>query len=214
MLAEYLVSYGKAGDFGRFRPVRSLSCRRGDRAVLQTSRGREIGTVLCEARQGHALFLPNTSVGEILRLASAEDQELFDHLGERAQRLFADGQRLAREMELPVELLDAEILLDGEHAILHHLRWHECDVRPLVSTLSRAFELHIMLEVMDTPPADMADEAHGCGKPNCGKADGGSCASCGTGGGCSSCGLAGNEVQAYFAGLREQMADQRRMSLV
>jgi cell fate regulator YaaT (PSP1 superfamily) len=214
MLAEYLVSYGKAGDFGRFRPVRSLSCRRGDRAVLRTSRGREMGTVLCEARQGHALFLPNTSVGEILRLANPEDQELLDRLGERAQRLLADGRRLAGEMQLPVELLDVEILLDGEHAILHHLRWLECDVRPLVSTLSRAFQLHIMLEVMSTPPADSEDEVHGCGKPNCGKEDGGSCASCGTGGGCSSCGLARTEVQAYFAGLREQMAGQRRMPLV
>src|SRR5947208_13782130 len=115
MLAVYILSYGKAGDFVRFRPAHSLSFRRGDRAVIRTPRGQEIGTVLCEARQGHALFLPNTSVGELLRSANVEDQKLFDHLGERAQRLFADGRRLAEEMQLPVELLAVEILLDDEH---------------------------------------------------------------------------------------------------
>jgi cell fate regulator YaaT (PSP1 superfamily) len=214
MLAEYLLSYGKAGDFGRFRPVRSLSCRRGDRAVIRTPRGQEIGTVLCEARQGHALFLPNTSVGELLRLVSVEDQERFDRLDERAQRLFSDGRRLAEEMQLPVELLDVEILLDGEHAILHHLRWRECDVRPLVSALSRTHEVQIVLETASTPVSRDVDGVHGCDKPDCGKIAGGSCATCGTGGGCSTCGLASqNDVQAYFAGLREQMADHRRVPL-
>ena len=51
---EYLLSYGTAGDFGRFRPTRPLTCRRGDRAVVRSARGLELGVVLCEAQPGHA----------------------------------------------------------------------------------------------------------------------------------------------------------------
>src|SRR5207248_1796316 len=71
---EYLLGYGLRGDFGRFRAARPLACRRGDRAVVRSHRGLELAEVLCPARPGHAAFLPNTSVGELLRLAAPEDE--------------------------------------------------------------------------------------------------------------------------------------------
>ena len=142
---EYLLSYGLAGDFGRFRAAGPLECRRGDRAVVRSHRGLEIAEVLREATPRHAHFLPNTSVGQLLRLARPEDEETAARMAERAQELFERGSRLAREWGLPLELLDVEILLDGQHAVLHHVRWGACDVRPFVSTLSREFGVHILL---------------------------------------------------------------------
>src|SRR5947208_908343 len=103
---EYLLSYGNAGDFGRFRPVRPMQCRRGDRAVVRTHRGEEIGVVLCEATPGHAHFLPNTTLGQIVRLASADDEAVARTLRKRSEQIFADSRRLASDLALPFEILD------------------------------------------------------------------------------------------------------------
>jgi hypothetical protein len=211
---EYLLRYGLAGDFGRFRPVRPLTCRRGDRAVVRSRRGLEIAEVLQEATPRHATFLPNTSVGQLLRLCGPEDEETAARMWERGQQLFERGGQLARELGLPLELIDVEVLLDGQHAVLHHLRWEECDVRPFVSTLAREYDVTVTLDDLTRPPDAPAreEEQHGCGRAGCGSRGG--CGSCGSGGGCSSCGSAGvPDVQAYFAGLRAKM-EQRRTPLL
>jgi len=46
---EYLVSYGKNGEFGRFAAAEPLACRRGDALVIETNRGLEIGSVIRSA---------------------------------------------------------------------------------------------------------------------------------------------------------------------
>src|SRR5262249_2394204 len=145
--------------------------------------------------------------GQLLRLASEQDEQNAQSMKARAGNIFSDGRDLAKDLGLPIELLDVEVLLDGEHAVLHHLRWAECDMRPFVSTLSKRHDLHIELQ-------DLSHIDEGCGKPNCGRGEGG-CSSCGTNGGCGSCGSHGaSELQAYFAGLREQMIARKRTPLL
>jgi hypothetical protein len=127
----------------------------------------------------------------------------------RAHELFGRAAALAGELGLPVEVLDAEVLLDGEHGTLHHVRWADCDVRPFVSTLSREFDLHLTLTDLTGPGAEPEEEDHGCGREGCGA---GGCGSCGAGG-CGSCGSEGPaDLKAYFAELRAQM--ERRTSLL
>jgi cell fate regulator YaaT (PSP1 superfamily) len=213
---EYLLSYGNVGDFGRFRLVRPLTCRRGARAVVQSHRGLELGVVLCEATEGHARFLPNTTVGQLLRLATEQDEQAAEQMRQRGQRLFEAGRRLAAELALPLEVLDVEVLLDGRQAIVHHLRWAECDERPFVSTLAREHDLHVALHSLRLPAQETEHEEEGCGRPGCGRSAGGGCNTCGSGGGCSSCGSAAEtDLKAYFTRLREQMlAAQHRTPLL
>jgi cell fate regulator YaaT (PSP1 superfamily) len=204
---DYLLSYGSVGDFGRFHPVKPLRCRRGDRAVIRTPRGLELGTVLCLTTPGHLHFLPNTSVGQLLRLASSEDEATAERRRDTALHLFDDGRQSAATLGLPLELLDAEVLLDGQRAVIYHVRWAECDVRPFVSSLSKRHDVQI--EMHDLSRADQ-----GCGRPDCGRGKGG-CDSCGSGGGCGTCGSHGStDLQAYFAGLREQMIASKRTPLL
>jgi cell fate regulator YaaT (PSP1 superfamily) len=184
--SEYLLSYGTLGDFGRFYPVIPVICRRGQHAVVRSHRGVELAIVLGPAAAGHAHFLPNTTVGQILRLASPEDHQKADELRTRGQQLFADARHLAAASELPIEVVDVEVLLDGEHAVVHTLRWGDFDPRLFVSALSRKFDLHLTLE--DLTPGVAAEEPdeheHRCDRPDCGSGGG-----CGTSGACSTCAL-------------------------
>jgi len=210
---EYLLSYGLLGDFGRFRAAQPLQLRRGERAVLQTSRGLEVGQVLRSATPRHARFLPNTTVGRLLRRVGPRDEETLAGLRQRGLDFLGRAGELIRQQDLPLELLDAEILLDGQHAVLHYLKVDSCDVRPFVSTMSREFDVHVLLQDLTKsaglPAPEEEDEHPGCGREGCGREAGGGCGTCGSGG-CGTCGSAKPaEVQGYFAGLREKMELQR-----
>jgi hypothetical protein len=133
---------------------------------------------------------------------------------ERSRSLCEHARRLAVEQALPLEVLDSEVLLDNQHAIIQYLGWDEFDPRPFVSRLSTQFEVQIALQDLAPPPAAHAEEL-GCGKPGCGKTAEGGCSSCGTGGGCSSCGSAkAEDLQPYFAELREKMGRASRKPLL
>jgi cell fate regulator YaaT (PSP1 superfamily) len=210
---EYLVNHGLAGDFGRFRAAAPLELRRGARVVVRSHRGLESGQVLRPATAGLAVFLPNTTVGVLLRPATDDDVTASRRCETRGQEICARGRELAESLSLPVELVDVEVLLDGEHAVLHLLRPEDCDIRPLVSALSRETELHILVaEMGGAPEAEAEPEEAGCG--SCGS-EGGSCGSGGCGsGGCGSCKpkkKPAADDAARFAALREQM--ERRVSL-
>ena len=214
MTREYLVSYGTSGEFARFRTVALAEFQRGDRVVVRTSQGLELGVVMCPAQPEHAPFLSRTSLGELLRPLTECDEKQAEQVDRLGQRVFADAQGLARQLELPLEILDIEILLEGQQAIVHHLRQVDCDYRDLVSALSRKYDLHIRMNNLALPK----EETIGCGLPNCGQLTGG-CQSCGNGsdgGGCSTCGKSAKkeDVAAHLLALRQLMEQRNRTPLL
>src|SRR5262249_47569415 len=128
---EYLVNFGRSGDFGRFRAA--VAYERGDRVVVRTGDVVDVGTVLCPVAEGHTRVLGRTLLGEILRSMGPEDDWALQRLDNRAQEMFEHARRLIDEMGLPLEVVDVELTLDGKQAIVHHIRRVECDYRPLVS---------------------------------------------------------------------------------
>jgi hypothetical protein len=181
---EYLLSYGNAGDFGRFQSSEPLPYRRGDRLVVRSHRGQEIGLMMRPATEAHSRLLAERFVGQVIRPATAGDLELAERMHRRSQALFDDARRLITELLLPMEVLDAEIMLDGRQAILHHLRWAECDPRPLIDALCRQYRLLLTLHDLALPAAEVEPEEHGgCGDGHCGA---GGCSSCSSGK-CSTC---------------------------
>jgi len=212
-MRDYLLSYGQVGDFGRFRPLQALELDRGDLAVIQTWRGLEMGTVLCPATEGHAHFLPNTTLGQILRAAEPRDRAAAEQMLQRGSQLLEAGNRLAADLQLPLEVLEVEVLLDGQQAIVEYLMWQECDLRPFVSRLSTQFNVQVRLHDLAQAPSAAEEEAEGCGRPGCGKSAGG-CTSCASGG-CSSCGSVKEQtVREYFSELRSQMEISPRTPLL
>jgi hypothetical protein len=213
---EYLVSYGSAGDFSRFRAVASCAYQRGDRVVVRSHQGLELGVVMCPATPEHARYLSDRGVGELLRWATPEDEEIVQQARALEDRLFEEARRLAADLALPMEILDVEVLFDGRQAIIHHLRRADCDYRPLVSMLSRKYNLLLVMQNLALP-MELGEEDLGCGRPDCGKGSGG-CSTCGSAGGCStgscSSGVKQEEITAYLAGFHEKMEARGRTPLL
>jgi hypothetical protein len=207
---EYLVSYGMSGEFARFQPIAPAEFRRGDRVVVRTHQGLELGVVMCPATPEHSPFLSRTALGELLRNVTEVDEKQADEVRRFGQRIFEDARRLTFDLELPLAIVDVEVLLDGQQAIVHHLRQVDCDYRPLVSTLSKRHNLCILMNNLALPK----EEIIGCGEPNCGQLTGG-CQSCGSGG-CSTCGKGAKkeDVAAHLLALRQLMEQRNRTPLL
>ena len=193
---EYLVSFGRSGDFGRFRADGEPAYRRGDRVVIRTEQGLELGVVLCAAEPGHGRYLSRTAQGELLRCCTEADDRAASNMDERGHAIFEHARAMVEQLSLPLEVLDAEVLLDGKQVVLHHLRRDDCDFRPLVSGIARAFDVRVIMQNLFVPEETVV----GCGEPNCGAGAGG-CTSCSTSGGCGSCGKGhkSDDVAEYLA---------------
>jgi len=204
---EYLVSHGKTGALGRFVSASPERFVRGARVVLQSERGLTLGVVLCEATPQHARLLGAAGLGQLLRRADPEDDAARRQMLGREQQIFDASRSLATELDLPMEILDSELALDGRRVILQYLLAGSCDPAALVQRLAARFEIEVWLENLAAPVPD--EHAGGCDKPDCGRANGGSgCTTCG-GGGCSSCGSSKVDMRAYFAHLRDKMEEHR-----
>lgn len=192
----FLVQYGRPGFVGRFRGTAPVA--RGDRVVVRGPRGVEFGEVLVALDCGG-------EDGEVLRVATPEDDAEFARLEATGQQLLA----AADATDLPLAFVDVEVTLDGT-AVLHALAWDACDATPLLEELGARFGLTVRLLDLSRAAIPPEPAEKGCGKPGCGSESGG-CSTCGTGGGCStgSCSRgsvkSADELTTYFADLRRKM---------
>src|SRR5262249_20865110 len=147
-----------------------LICRRDDRVVIRSQRGQELGIVLRPSSPEHRRLLTDQFVGQILRPASAGDIELATRMQQRGQRLFEDARQVVGQLSLPMEVLDAEVLLDARQAVVHYLRWADCDPRPLLDSLSQRYRLLVTLNNLALPTTEEEDELEhtSCGSGGCG----------------------------------------------
>lgn len=203
---EYLVNYGRAGYLGRFVNACGGTFARDERVVVQSARGIEAGVVLGEtsAQFAHLVGVP---AGDLLRPATSDDVRTEQSNHARSARLIQEAQSAADSLKLQLLVLDAEVMLESERAILHLLPFADCDPTPLRERLNQQCGLEVTFLDSRTGPEP---EAIGCGKPGCGS-EKGSCSDCGSGGGCStgscSSGKVKNaqEMTDYFVQLRQKM---------
>jgi cell fate regulator YaaT (PSP1 superfamily) len=215
--SDYLVVHGKTGVLGRFNAVGGGCFKRGDRVVVQGDRGTGIGVVLREATDRQKRVLGNTPPGRLLRRVTVDDQIAERRKSGREHDIFQSCRKLALELNLPIEVLDCELSLEGQSVILQYLLASTCDAEPLIARLRAQYGVEVWLENLALPQ-QMQEEpklTEGCGEPNCGKAEGGKgCETCSTGGGCTSCGSGGVDVKAYFGHLRTKMEGKLRTPLI
>ena len=192
--SEYLVSYGKSGEFGRFTAVEPLACRRGDALVIETNRGLEWGQVIRSAGPEHARLLGGDPDGRIVRHPTTGDRQDRERLKQQGQQVFLESRARTLRLGLPLEIVDAEILLDGREAVLHVLRWGDAELHQLTDALAQTHGLHTVVHDLALPaskdePEVTSEVEQGCGSGGCGS---GGCGSGGcSSGGCGSCSSGG-----------------------
>src|SRR2546423_10952374 len=123
------VVWGLRGVLGPSPPPPPLPRRRGAGVVARPPRARKLGAPPRDATPRHAHFLPNTTVGPLVRHATDEDERLLEALRGRAGQLCESAARRAAPLALPLAVLHAEYLLD-QHPGLHFVRRQECDLPP------------------------------------------------------------------------------------
>ena len=205
-IPDYLVKHGQGAFLGRFRAAEGVVPLRGQKVVVRSTRGLELGDVLEVVTERFGKQVSPEISGEMVRLATAEDETKALAAQQRADAILGDAQDSTARLGIPLSFLDAELLLDETTAILQGVHWAECDVSDLLAELSEKHGLIVRLHDLTAVPK--AEASHGC--ETCGKEKSG-CSSCGTGGGCStgSCSKgsvkSSKEMTAYFQDLRRQM---------
>lgn len=168
MQNTYVVRYGQMRFLGEYAGIAEQNHPRGQRVMVRTDRGTELGEVLCPATDRTALFLENPSRGEIVRVASAEDLAAESRLPDRQKEGFATCREFIAKRRLQMDLVDVEVILGGERMVFYYLAEKRVDFRDLVKDLARAFQTRIeMRQIGVRDEAKLLADYGDCGKPVC-----------------------------------------------
>lgn len=144
-----------------------IALKEGDRAVVETARGMECGTVA----------KANYSVGEsetvkplkpVIRAATAEDIARVRQNEEKKSRVLSVCEQKIAAHKLDMKLVDAEISFDGSKTVFYFTSDGRVDFRELVKDL--ASSLHTRIELRQIGVRDEAKMLGGlgiCGQPLC-----------------------------------------------
>jgi cell fate regulator YaaT (PSP1 superfamily) len=168
MVQTYVVRYGRMRFLGECAGLPGQEHPRGQRVVIRSDRGTELGDVLCPVSERTAPFMPSPIQGEILRLPTADD-----HLQEQRQAndqsdYFTTCQELVAKRRLQMDLVDLEIIHGRERVVFYYLAAKRVDFRELVKDLARALRTRIeMRQIGVRDEAKLLADYGDCGKPVC-----------------------------------------------
>ena len=170
---DYLVRYGAVPevarcqlDEGQPRP------QRGDRVVVETHRGQQLGEILGDVRSESE----HPAAFTVLRLATGEDELAARRAAEQSSAEFVDWTSRIAEWKIDLQVIDIERTLDGTKLVLYVLneRGPEC-TRLAIQAAASGFGI---IEVQPVGAEGLVSQPASSG--GCGSGGGG----CGTGGGC------------------------------
>ncbi|PNY37047.1 signal peptidase [Rhodopirellula baltica] len=142
--------------------------RYNDRVVVQTDRGTEIGTVLCEATPAALDSMEEPTAGKILRSLSDDDSRQWHHIESLVREDLATCQRCVDALRLRMDLVDVERLLGGEKVVVYYLAEGRVDFRQLVRNLASEFQTRIeMRQIGVRDEAKIMADYGDCGQPIC-----------------------------------------------
>ncbi|GAC1463692.1 MAG: regulatory iron-sulfur-containing complex subunit RicT [Isosphaeraceae bacterium] len=168
MSSAYIVRYGQMRLLGEYTGISDQTHPRGQRVIVRTDRGTELGEVLSEATSRTALFLENPVQGEILRVASPEDLAIETQLAQIRNSAFAECREFIAKRRLQMDLVDVEAILGRERMVFFYISEKRVDFRELVKDLARSLQTRIeMRQIGVRDEAKLLADYGDCGKPVC-----------------------------------------------
>jgi cell fate regulator YaaT (PSP1 superfamily) len=168
MTNTYVVRYGQMRYLGEYMGLAGQEHPRGQRVVVRSDRGTELGEVLSPATDRTALFLENPVRGEILRAATAEDLAAESNLAQLKEHGFTTCREFIAKRRLQMDLVDVETIFGRERTVFYYLAEKRVDFRELVKDLARALQTRIeMRQIGVRDEAKLLADYGDCGKPVC-----------------------------------------------
>jgi cell fate regulator YaaT (PSP1 superfamily) len=168
---KYIVRHGYARYLGEYESAEGACFLRLQRVVIESPRGIETGTVLCEASDRAKSFLPEPTSGKILRLLTAHDLAQENKLLEVQKQEYDICRQHIDRLRLQMDLVDVEHLLGNERIVFYFLvrpPEKRVDFRELVRELAREFHTRIeMRQIGIRDEAKLLADYGDCGKPVC-----------------------------------------------
>lgn len=161
---RYIVRFGSTRRLGAFTAAGNAKYYRGQKVLIRTDRGREVGDVLCEATPKRIAMIDSAAEGELLDGyddPAAQRRELDDT--EHAREIC---QLLIEKHQLKMKLLRIEWLAGRELVIFYYWAEDRVDFRELVKELARRLQTRI--ELRQVGVRDAARLLADCGE--CGRA--------------------------------------------
>jgi cell fate regulator YaaT (PSP1 superfamily) len=152
------IYYFDAGD---------IELQAGDQAVVKTSRGTEMGTVVIAPGQVLASEVEE-QLSPVLRKAEQDDIEQAFTLQSKAEEALVECGKMIEELNLPMKLLAAEYNLDSSRLTFLFSAEERVDFRDLVRKLTGKFKVRVELRQVGTrDEAKLIGSFGRCGRPLC-----------------------------------------------
>lgn len=160
MIGVIGIRFKKAGKIYYFNP-NGIDTQRGDKVIVETVRGMEIGTVEINSKEIEESEFP-TELKSVLRKATEEDREKEEEnkrLASNAGDVFV--QKVLKH-QLDMKLIDTEYTFDRSKLIFYFIAEGRIDFRELVKELASIFRTRIELRQIG-----VRDEAKALGGIGC-----------------------------------------------
>ncbi|NPA91094.1 MAG: stage 0 sporulation family protein [Chloroflexi bacterium] len=160
------VAFRPAGKIYFFDP-QEYELKEGDYVIVETSRGREMGTVVFPPHEVEAKHVPEP-LKPVIRPATAWDlasKDLWAHREAEAKEIC---KAKIKEHGLKMKLVKCEYNYDGSQLIVYFTAEKRVDFRALVRDLAKTFHTRIeMRQIGDRDEAKMLSGYGRCGRELC-----------------------------------------------
>jgi cell fate regulator YaaT (PSP1 superfamily) len=167
MMADIVgVRFRQAGKVYYFDAA-GIELKSGDRVVVKTNRGMDLGQVIIAPGQVLANAVKE-ELSPVLRKADPADIKRAEELEAKAREAMVECGRMIGELNLPMKLLRAEYNLDGNRLSFLFSAEERVDFRELVRRLSSRFKVRVELrQVGSRDEAKLVGGFGRCGRPLC-----------------------------------------------
>ncbi|MBO6046399.1 MAG: stage 0 sporulation family protein [Erysipelotrichaceae bacterium] len=159
------VRFNNVGKYYYFST--RLDLHKGDKVVVETVRGLELGELISELKD-MSEFKLETELKPVIRLANQADLEVDAFNKDRAVIAFDICKQIIAESGLDMHLINCEYTLDSSKIIFMYTADERVDFRELLKRLASEFKCRI--ELRQVGPRDKAKIIGGlgnCGMPLC-----------------------------------------------
>ena len=140
--------------------ARDVELRVGDRCIVSTKRGVELGLVI-HGQRAENLDLGASKVNKALRRATERDLYLHEKKKDQEARAYQLCKKLIRSQKLPMKLSRVEYIFDGSRVIFYFTATRRVDFREPVKSLAR--QLRARIEMRQIGARDEAKLIGGMG---------------------------------------------------